>query len=338
MNDALDNPLQPGAAAGLIADWIPYKLVQQEQQWLCSWLSLAGKRIAEPFFSETILRCKTDAANNKHNRRFPSLSSLEYLTACATIATDVLAPSAFIFHVSRCGSTLISQLLGLSEKNIVLSEVPLIDELLRMPLKGNPAESPAAEAGLKASIALLGRRRFGQERNLFIKLDSWHVFFAGTLRRLYPDVPFVLLYRAPDEVIGSHQRRRGMQAVPGLIEAELFGMSHAEASSCDGDGYIAKVLEYYYSQFLEIAEKDDRSMLLNYSQGAIGMVRRLADFLHIGLDETEIAEMEIRSRFHAKYPDQGFAEEKKAPGAFAYLAPAQALYQRLEQVQNKAAG
>ncbi|HWW04665.1 sulfotransferase [Collimonas sp.] len=329
------------------ADWIPCKLVQQEQQWLCSWLSLAGKRIAEPFFSDTILRCKADAANNKHSRRFPSLSSLEYLTACATVAADVVAPSAFIFHVSRCGSTLLSQLLGLSEKNIVLSEVPLIDELLRMPIKGDQAESPAAQAteaagaagaALTASIALLGRRRFGQERHLFIKLDSWHVFFAGTLRRLYPDVPFILLYRAPDEVISSHQKRRGMQAVPGLIEPELFGMSHAEASSCDGDRYIAKVLEYYYSQFLNIAKTDERSMLLNYSQGAIGMVRRLADFVHINLDETEIAGMETRSRFHAKYPEQGFSEEKKAACALAYLAPAQALYERLEQVQKKAAG
>ncbi|WP_211465790.1 hypothetical protein [Collimonas silvisoli] len=48
--------------------------------------------------------------------------------------------------------------------------------------------------------------------------------------------------------------------------------------------------------------------------------------------------MEIRSRFHAKYPDQEFSEEQKAPRALAYLAPAQALYDRLEQVQKKAAG
>ncbi|SDX21931.1 hypothetical protein SAMN04515617_10286 [Collimonas sp. OK242] len=332
MNSATQ-PTPPGDAAGLIEEWIPYKLLRQDQQWRCLWLSLAGKRIVEPFFSDTILRCRADAA---HKQRFPSFSSLEYLTDCAAVATDVIAPSVFIFHVSRCGSTLISQLLGLSGKNIALSEVPLIDELLRM--SRNQAESSAAEAALKASIALLGRRRLGQEEHMFIKLDSWHVFFAGTLRRLYPDVPFVLLYRAPDEVLLSHQKRRGMQTVPGLIEAELFGMSRAESIGYDGDRYIAKVLEYYYSQFLILAEQDARSVLLDYRQGGIEIVRRLAEFSAICLDETETAAMAVRSRFHAKYPEQGFAEEKKESCRCADLQPAQAMYARLEQLRTKLAG
>ena len=326
----MNSAIRQADAAVAAEEWIPYKLLRQEQQWRCLWLDLAGKRISEPFFSDTILRCKASAPIN---RRFASISSLEYLTACASAAADVVAPSAFIFHVSRCGSTLVSQLLGLSEKNITLSEVPLIDELLRA--SGRQEDSSAAQAALKASIALLGRRRFGQEKHLFIKLDSWHVFFAGTLRRLYPGVPFVLLYRSPDEVVFSHQKRRGMQAVPGLLEPELFGMSHAESTSYDGDRYIAKVLEYYYSQFLLIAENDDDSILLDYRQGGIDIVRCLARFAGMALDEAEIAEMAVRSRFHAKYPEQGFAEEKKETCAPAYLQPAQAMYIRLEQLRAK---
>ncbi|WP_211473876.1 hypothetical protein [Collimonas humicola] len=337
MNSAMEQArcqeIRQDDVATSTGQWVPYKLVRQEQQWRCLWLDLEGKRIAEPFFSDTILRCKASAPAN---RRFPSISSLEYLTAHATAAADVLAPSAFIFHVSRCGSTLVSQLLGLSEKNIALSEVPLIDELLRMSL--NQADSAEAEAALKASIALLGRRRLGQEKHLFIKLDSWHVFFAGTLRRLYPDVPFILLYRSPDEVVFSHQKRRGMQAVPGLLEPGLFGMSQAESASYDGDRYIAKVLEYYYSQFLRIAETDDRSLLLDYRQGGIDIVRRLAGFSGVALDQAETAEMAVRSRFHAKYPEQGFAEEKNESCASVDLQPAQALYARLEQLRAKLAG
>jgi len=333
MNSAAQQEIRQDDAAVLLDEWIPYKLLRQEQQWRCLWLDLAGKRIAEPFFSDTILRCKASAPIN---RRFPSISSLECLTACAAGAADVVTPSAFIFHVSRCGSTLVSQLLGLSEKNITLSEVPLIDELLR--LSRTQADSSAAEAALKASIVLLGRRRLGQEKHLFIKLDSWHVFFAGALRRLYPGVPFLLLYRSPDEVLFSHQKRRGMQAVPGLLEAELFGMSPAESATYDGDRYIAKVLEYYYSQFLLIAGNDDRSLLLDYRQGGIEIVRRLAGFVGMPLDETEIAEMTVRSRFHAKYPEQGFAEDRKEPCAPAYLQPAQAMYARLEQLRARLSG
>lgn len=334
MQQARRQEIQQDDAPVRLEEWIPYKLLQQERQWHCLWLDLAGKRISEPFFTDTILRCKASAPVN---RRFPSLSSLAYLTACAaTAAAEVVAPSAFIFHVSRCGSTLVSQLLGLSQKNITLSEVPLIDELLRASRK--EADSSETETALKASIALLGRRRLGQEKHLFIKLDSWHVFFAGTLRKLYPEVPFVLLYRSPDEVVFSHQKRRGMQAVPGLLEPELFGMSQSELASYDADRYLAKVLEYYYSQFLRIAETDDRSLLLDYRQGGIEIVRRLAGFSGLVLDETEMAEMAVRSRFHAKYPEQGFAEEKKESSPSVELQPAQALYARLEQLREKLAG
>src|SRR5690606_34626620 len=122
-----------------------------------------------------------------------------------------VAPTAFIFHVSRCGSTLLSQLLDLDEANIVLSEVPLLDQLLRLPETFPGISRAQQETALQATIRLLGQKRTGHEKQLFIKLDSWHVFFAATLRKQYPSVPFILLYRAPDEVFESHRRHRGMQ-------------------------------------------------------------------------------------------------------------------------------
>jgi hypothetical protein len=55
----------------------------------------------------------------------------------------------------------------------------------------------------------------------------------------------------------------------------------------------------------------------------------------MALDEAEIAEMAVRSRFHAKYPEQGFAEEKKESCVSACLQPAQAMYARLEQLRAR---
>ncbi len=51
-------------------------------------------------------------------------------------------------------------------------------------------------------------------------------------RKLYPQTPFILLYRQPGEVIRSQQKRRGMQSIPGLLEPEIFGFTKNEIAIC----------------------------------------------------------------------------------------------------------
>ena len=99
-------------------------------------------------------------------------------------------------------------LLGLDPQVIVLSEVPVLDEWLRSSL----AERDPLFA---ATLRLLGQRRFGNEHALFVKTDCWHIFFADRLRRLYPETPFILLYRSPEAVLVSHRKIRGTQMVQG---------------------------------------------------------------------------------------------------------------------------
>jgi hypothetical protein len=320
-----------GFPDALIGDWIPYQLVKREQQWLCRWLALGGRRFTEPFFSETIQQCKSHGRNAN---RFDSLSSLDCLAAQTAGPLDAVTPSAFIFHVSRCGSTLLSQLLGLSQRAIVLSEVPLIDQLLRLPLKDGNVAPAEMEAALQASIAWLGRKKSGNETHLFVKLDSWHVFFAATIRKLYPEVPFVLLYRSPDEVLRSHQKRRGMHAVPGFIEPVLFGMSSEDLDGIDCDVYTGQVLTYYFSRFLAIAAQDGQSLLLNYQEGGMPLLQQLAACSGIVFNDTEREHMEARSRTHSKYPDQIFSEERPQLPEPAHLAPAFALYRSLEAMRG----
>jgi hypothetical protein len=321
---------QAPATADALDDWIPYQLTRTGQQADCRWLSLAGQRFAEPFFSETVLHCKGLPPNGS---RFASLSSLDFLIEQAQRITEVVRPRALIFHVSRCGSTLLSQMLGASPHNIVLSEVPLIDALLRASLAGGSSPLVDTSAAIRACIALLGRRRHAREANLFVKLDSWHVYFWRTLRALYPDVPFLLLYRAPHEVMRSHQQRRGMQAVPGLLEPALFGLSASQVTVADADAYMVKVLMYYFSQFAAMAAHDERSLLLNYRQGGGELLQALTAFSGVVVGDGERACMEARGRFHSKYPDQGFTPDEAGETIPAFLAPAQALYEHLEQIR-----
>ena len=55
-------------------------------------------------------------------------------------------------------------------------------------------------------------------RDYFVKFDSWNTLDLALIRRAFPDVPWIFLYRDPVEVIVSHMRQRGSQMIPGAFE------------------------------------------------------------------------------------------------------------------------
>ena len=58
-----------------------------------------------------------------------------------------LAPSLFLFHVSRCGSTLISQMLAALPQNVVISEAGPMDAILRSHLRNRAFRKNSACSG-----------------------------------------------------------------------------------------------------------------------------------------------------------------------------------------------
>lgn len=316
-----------------VEGWIPIKLYAEDDKLLCRWLYVGDKDFKEPFFDETISACRV-LPENGHLKR--SMSSTDVLVDWEK-EFEVIEPTAFIFHISRCGSTLISQMLGLQPCNIVLSEVPFFDDLLRFGKKQNRMSEILPQ--LKAAIGFYGAKRNENHQHLFIKTDSWHIHFYKELRALYPAVPFFLLYRKPDEVIRSQQKKRGMQAIPGLIEPELFGFKKEDLFDQDGslkynlDDYMAKVLETYLQAFHNILQTDKLSFAINYHEEAMTIIDTIASVTQLPISEVESAAMLQRSRFHAKFPDQVFTEEQVPEPVPAFLQKSVDLYHKLEQLR-----
>jgi hypothetical protein len=288
-----------------ILDWIPYQLDISNGEIFCHWLNTFKQPYTKPFFEETVSQLKI---LNHRPGRLSSVSSLAALEEWAK-DLDCVKPTAFIFHISRCGSTLASQLLGINEQHISISEAPFLDDLLRLPFKRGDVDKATAQKLFSAAVKFYAQKRRGDECNLFIKADSWHIFFYQQIRVLYPDVPFVFLYRSPDEVFNSHVKRRGMQAVPGLIEPELFGFDRKETLNTNQDHYTIKVLEKYLEAYIEIPGKDELSLFLDYREGIIPMINKIAAFTKIEISDDEMAMMESRAQYHSKYPEQIFAEK-----------------------------
>jgi hypothetical protein len=317
--------------SGALKNWIPFRIFEESGNTYCRWLYLGEKNFSEPFFEETIAQCRNFPENA---RTFKCVSSLEILPEWMQ-HIETVAPTAIIFHISRCGSTLVSQLLSLQPSNIVLSEVPFFDELLRWCHNNNWKR--ATLPLLKAAIGIYGAKRIKSSTHLFIKTDSWDVHFYRQLRELYPQTPFILLYRKPDEVIRSQQKRRGMQAVPGLIDPGIFGFDKKEIRQLSLDEYMAKVIESYLQAFVNILHKDKLALPVNYQEGAITIISKIAACTGININEKEMEMMKQRAGFHGKYPGQLFEEPVIEEQAADYLNKSFELYNEIEKIRNKEA-
>jgi hypothetical protein len=313
-----------------LKNWIPYKLVNKEEQLQCHWLYTFSEPFNEPFFDDSIGKLKV--IRGVHIRQ-KSVSSLNSFEEWAGNLEDI-APAAIIFHISRCGSTLVSQLLALSNQHIVLPEVPFFDSLLRLPYQYPEFTTNTASKLFATALKYYGQKRSGNEERVYIKTDSWHIFFYAQLRQLYPSVPFVLMYRDPNEVFNSHKKQAAMQAVPGLIEPAIFEFKAGEELLYNQNVYLATVLEKYLKKYLQIIETDNNFLLINYNEGPMPIMQKIAAFTKVPIESDLLAAMEERSRFHSKKPGDLFAEA--APVNIpAYLEPAMQLYQILEERRKR---
>jgi hypothetical protein len=310
-----------------LAGWLPHQLERDGDRTVCRWRYVGATPFTAPFFEDTIQQCLVLPENSFGP---PMVTGLDVLVSLAA-EVPALDPSAFIFHVSRCGSTLVSQLLSEDPAFVSLSEVAFFDQLLRARFQAKLADAVEVAKLLPAALRIHGKRRTGFERFLFVKLDSWHVGFHAELRALYPETPFILLYRHPAAVIRSHATKPGMHAVRGLIEPALFGWSAEEIADLQPTAYLSRVLEFYYESFLRIARTDPRSLLVHYEAGIIEAVESIAQFAGTPLQAGHRERMQARAGFHGKNPDEIFREAPISGPSIACPPACLARYEALER-------
>lgn len=120
-------------------------------------MDLSGrKRYSDPFFDETMIKCRSHSSNSK---MFKVVSTVENLIdwSAQLISAEL---KAFVFHISRCGSTMLAQSLAVSPQNIIVSEAPIIDQILRSEF----FDLDKKRTLVKAIIAILGQKRFRKKR------------------------------------------------------------------------------------------------------------------------------------------------------------------------------
>lgn len=305
-----------------LAGWIPWRPVEGQEA--LEWLPLDGRPFLEPFFEDALRRLRQGRRDPRPVRTAGEIldGPLDGLPAAA--------PALFIFHVSRCGSTLLAQMLATDPANVVLSEPPLLDHLAR---HGQAARIPAL-------LRLLGQRQRPSERRLVVKLDSWALAYHGALRSLFPEVPFALLYREPGPVLESQRRMRGLHAIPGVLPAELFGLEASDLPALAPgvpaeevfDRYFERVLERLFAWMAEVAASDPRAFLLDFKAGAEACHRRLRRCLGPDPDPGLLEAARARAARDGKRPGLPFLPPPQAAPAPRAL---EAAYARLEALRSE---
>lgn len=264
------------------------------------WCHLGKHRFTDPFFEETIARCFSDPFNLLFRHETP----LERLVDLYE-AKPGLTPSGFIFHVSRCGSTLISRLLATLPQNVVLSEAGPLDAVLRA---GDylPALSHDAQADyVRAMIGALGQQRRPEERHLIVKFDAWNIHDLPLLRRAFPDVPWIFVFRDPVEVLVSHQRVTGAHMIPGVLPPAVMGLTPNDLSRVLPDEYAARVLGKVCEAGVRyVTEFGGRAV--DYKQLPDAVWSWLPDHFGITCTENDRKRMREAGKYHAKSPAEVF--------------------------------
>jgi hypothetical protein len=187
---------------------------------------------------------------------------------------------------------------------------------------------------LKATIKIYGQKRKRTESKLFIKTDSWHLYYYPLLRLLYPDTPFIGLYRNPTEVLRSQQKKKGMHAVPGLIPNRILGLTTKDTEATDWNEHMTRVLESYIFSFIKISHVDELFFMFNYNEGIDYIVNKMASILDIELDENYQKQLRQRLTYDAKYPEEIFKADLTPKSDTPRLRSLNALYYELERIRN----
>lgn len=270
-----------------LADLTPVA-VQFIPEPLITWMDLRGLPFTEPFFRDTVA---------KGADRPLALSGIDELRALDDRPT--LPPALFIFHVSRCGSTLLSQMLAALPSNTVVSEPASLNAVLS-------ARRPAAEAAelLRLVIRALGRNRGDEARRLIVKFSSWNVLAATTIHRLFPDTPMLWLQRAPDQVLASHaEQPAGWTAwrENGDPALGMFELSAEQAQALTPLRFRSHAIETLYRAAHQALHQSGLPFqVIDYRELPGALWEKIGRHANLSWTEHELARMRARARLDAK--------------------------------------
>ena len=293
-----------------LSAWTPVHVHTTGRAPVVDW-ALAGERFTAPFFEDDAHR----VMQHPFNQVFARSTSLDVVDALRASAPGI-APAGFVFHMSRCGSTLISQMLSRLSDTIVVSEAQPLDALLRLRGRVPGLRDETLMQWLRGMTSALAQPR-GGERRLFVKFNAWHVLELPFIASAFPAVPWVFVFREPRAVLASQARLPGPELFPESIDPVHLGIDAAAAHALVPEQYGARVIAAFCNAALRCAGIG-RMHFVDYAGLPQAVFSDLLPFFGIEPAAEEIGCMRDVARHDVKARDDVFrpreADPRSAPG------------------------
>ena len=257
--------------------WLPVDAVVVEGRPGLLWMEMSGIDLTEPFFQQTVERARRE----NRSERFTEFDVLLQLEK----QLESVPPTGFIFHSSRCGSTLVANACRAVSGSIVLSEANAIDKLIARFITDvdSPVKESLYSVFLRGVVHALAQRRDG-EKYLFIKFACCSLAQFKRIQRIWPNVPWLFLYRDPVETIVSNMS----DVPPWLVDNDRRVLSSiiGDAGKMPLEELCARTIGSLYSTAYNLA--NGNSMLLNYNQLSVPVIARILNFFNVSLSSEEL--------------------------------------------------
>jgi len=270
--------------------WLPVDAVVVEGRPGLMWMEMSSVGLTEPFFQQTVERARRENRAERFTEFDVLLQTEKEL--------DSVEPTGFIFHSSRCGSTLVANACRAVSNSIVLSEANAIDKLIaRFITDGdNPVKESLYSVFLRGVVHALAQRRTQNELHLFIKFACCSFAQLERIKRIWPNVPWLFLYRDPVETIVSNMR----DAPPWLMDSDRRVLSSiiGNESEMSLEELCARTIGSLYSTAYKLANAN--GMLLNYSQLSVPVIANVLSFFNVSLSSQELETIARTSEVYSK--------------------------------------
>jgi len=218
--------------------WIPNRIVRKDET---HFLELSRLRYPSP--RETFIAFDLEKSGQKvYMPPYELLKQNKY--------THNNKPAAFIFHLSRCGSTVLSEMFRPLHKYQIVAESEAIGNMFQT---FNCSHEKQVIA-LQNMIGLFQRSLRPNDEELIFKLSSWNAVTIRIFQVAFPDTPCFFLYRDPAEVMVSMLRKPPAWLNRKKIAVKLEENKRTGNGNLQRDFYTEMLARVHYEDTLSDTE------------------------------------------------------------------------------------
>jgi hypothetical protein len=303
--------------------WLPIGFRFNSPAPSVTWLDVGPKKISEPFYGQTIRNARSAPSTSERT------TGIEKLIQIADSFPSI-DPAGIIFHVSRCGSTLLTNAFKAGGECTTLSEASVIESLVRENTFQGVAIGIEGVDNIRGrllrAVVSLYTACFGLP--VVIKAHTTDILLISRLRVTWPSVPFIVNVRNPVEVMASNLAApadwlRSIIAPYG--EENVFGFTGPETRQMTMEEYCARGL----GRFLEAAnaQLDEQCWVLDYKHMNLENIYKAAQLINLEMPQTHAAQIASAFQTYSKdpagtrtYVEDGDWKQRTAPPSVHSLA------------------